>query len=131
MAAAETMYLTKASRLEYAVKQFELITIHDRSRNKSLELRVYYPDGKGPFPIVIFSHGNTSSKDSLEAFLLSPPEDKYQLIVQDMGHNFRSSAKHFELVKPVLYHVAGQEETGYRLFTSGSCASTDSRQALS
>jgi len=38
----------------------------------------------------------------LEPFLLCPPGDKYQLIVQDMGHNFRSSASEFELVGLVL-----------------------------
>ena len=47
----------------YGVSEVELITLRDESRNKNLELRVYYPIGEGPFPVVIFSHGNTSSKD--------------------------------------------------------------------
>jgi len=48
---------------DYAVKGIELAILQDGSRAKDLSTRVYYPDGDGPFPIVIFSHGNTSSKD--------------------------------------------------------------------
>ncbi len=60
---AATQYGTQATEPEYAVKEVELITIYDQTRDKDLDLRVYYPDGDGPFSIVIFSHGNTSSKD--------------------------------------------------------------------
>lgn len=39
------------------------IVLHDAVRNKDLPLTIYYPDGRGPFPIIIFSHGALASKD--------------------------------------------------------------------
>jgi predicted dienelactone hydrolase len=39
------------------------IVLHDAARNKDLPLKIYYPDGAGPFPVIIFSHGALASKD--------------------------------------------------------------------
>ncbi|HEY1433729.1 MAG TPA: hypothetical protein VGG65_00055 [Thermoanaerobaculia bacterium] len=33
------------------------ITLKDSSRNRDLAVRVTYPEGPGPFPVVVFSHG--------------------------------------------------------------------------
>ena len=40
----------------------ELI-LRDRKRRKDLPLRVSYPDGGGPFPIIVWSHGMFGSKN--------------------------------------------------------------------
>ena len=41
----------------------EHIVLHDTARNKQIPLKIYYPDGRGPFPVIIFSHGALASKD--------------------------------------------------------------------
>ena len=40
------------------------IMLHDAARNKDVPVKIYYPVGTGPFPIIIFSHGAWGSKDS-------------------------------------------------------------------
>ena len=47
----------------YPVVTVEQIVLHDSARNKQLPVRIYYPDGRGPFPVIIFSHGALASKD--------------------------------------------------------------------
>jgi predicted dienelactone hydrolase len=39
------------------------LVLHDAKRNKDLQLRINYPDAKGPFPVIVFSHGARASKD--------------------------------------------------------------------
>jgi predicted dienelactone hydrolase len=46
----------------YHVLTSELV-LHDPARDKDLPLQIYYPDGTGPFPVIIFSHGALASKD--------------------------------------------------------------------
>ena len=41
----------------YAVRTVEEMTIQDEQRNKDLTARVHYPEGDGPFPVIVFSHG--------------------------------------------------------------------------
>jgi dienelactone hydrolase len=33
------------------------IVLNDSSRNRDISVRVTYPDGPGPFPVIVFSHG--------------------------------------------------------------------------
>ncbi|GIV09725.1 MAG: hypothetical protein KatS3mg019_1816 [Fimbriimonadales bacterium] len=47
----------------YAVRAVPTIILHDAKRGKDLQLRMTYPDGKGSFPIIIWSHGATATKD--------------------------------------------------------------------
>jgi dienelactone hydrolase len=47
----------------YRVLTVEHVVLHDAVRNKDVPLRVYYPDARGPFPVIIFSHGALASKD--------------------------------------------------------------------
>jgi len=47
----------------YRVLTAEHIVLHDTARNKEIPLKIYYPDGRGPFPVIIFSHGALASKD--------------------------------------------------------------------
>lgn len=41
----------------FKVQTVEKITLHDKERKKELIVRVYYPKGDGPFPVIVFSHG--------------------------------------------------------------------------
>jgi len=40
------------------------LILHDSARHKDLRVKIYYPDGPGPFPVVIFSHGAFASKEA-------------------------------------------------------------------
>jgi predicted dienelactone hydrolase len=40
------------------------LVLRDSARNKGLPVKIYYPDGEGPFPVIIFSHGAFASKDT-------------------------------------------------------------------
>jgi predicted dienelactone hydrolase len=35
----------------------------DDSRSRAIPVRIYYPDGRGPFPVILFSHGLGGSRD--------------------------------------------------------------------
>lgn len=47
----------------HKVLTIDQIVLHDSARNKDIPLKIYYPDGPGPFPVIIFSHGLYGSKD--------------------------------------------------------------------
>ena len=51
----------------YKVLTIENIALHDAVRNKDIPIKVYYPAGAGPFPVIIFSHGALASKDRYSA----------------------------------------------------------------
>ncbi len=51
----------------YQVLTVDRIVLHDATRNKDLLLKVYYPDARGPFPVIVFSHGALASKDCYSA----------------------------------------------------------------
>ena len=40
------------------------LVLHDAARNKDVAVKIYYPLGPGPFPVIVFSHGLYGSKDS-------------------------------------------------------------------
>lgn len=46
------------------VRILDKIVLHDSVRHKDIPLKIYYPEGKGPFPVIVFSHGAWASKDS-------------------------------------------------------------------
>lgn len=35
----------------------------DEARNRTIPVRIYYPGGQGPFPVILFSHGLGGSRD--------------------------------------------------------------------
>ncbi len=47
----------------YSVKTAETVTMRVEDQAKDVKLRVTWPDGAGPFPVIVFSHGAASSKD--------------------------------------------------------------------
>ncbi len=52
----------------YKVLTADQIVLHDSARNKDIPLKIYYPQGPGPFPVIIFSHGLYGSKDGYFAY---------------------------------------------------------------
>lgn len=51
----------------FSVHQIEDTVLHDDARNKDLHLRIFYPEGPGPFPIIVFSHGAGGSQNCCDA----------------------------------------------------------------
>ncbi len=45
------------------VAAVESLTLRDGKRKKDLTIRVTYPKGKGPYPVIVWSHGATGTKD--------------------------------------------------------------------
>jgi predicted dienelactone hydrolase len=50
----------------FRVVTIQKLVLEDARRKKELQLRINHPDGKGPFPIVIWSHGAFGSKDNYQ-----------------------------------------------------------------
>ena len=48
----------------YQVLTVDQVVVHDAARGRDVPLKVYYPQGAGPFPVIIFSHGAFGSKDA-------------------------------------------------------------------
>jgi predicted dienelactone hydrolase len=59
---AELAYKPGAEPLE--VKSVARVVLNDAKRMKELELRIHYPEGQGPFPVIVWSHGAGGSKDN-------------------------------------------------------------------
>ena len=47
----------------FEVETVAELVLRDENRQKDLQLRVSCPDGEGPFPIIVWSHGMFGSKD--------------------------------------------------------------------
>jgi dienelactone hydrolase len=43
------------------------LTLRDESRGRDVELRVVHPEGVGPFPVIVFSHGAGGSREGCSA----------------------------------------------------------------
>jgi predicted dienelactone hydrolase len=50
----------------HAVTEVADIVLHDGKRNKDLHMRIFYPNGAGPFPVIVFSHGAGGSQSCCE-----------------------------------------------------------------
>jgi predicted dienelactone hydrolase len=53
----------KAAGGPYPVEAVKDLVLKDAQRKKDLAVRIYSPKGKGPFPVVIFSHGFGGTKE--------------------------------------------------------------------
>ncbi len=57
-------YTLAADTKPHAIRSATKLVLHDAKREKDLQMRVTWPDAKGPFPVVIWSHGAFGSKDA-------------------------------------------------------------------
>lgn len=48
----------------HKVRTVDQLTLHDSAREKDVPVKIYYPDGPGPFPVILFSHGAFGSKET-------------------------------------------------------------------
>jgi predicted dienelactone hydrolase len=48
----------------HRVLTIDQVVLHDAARKKDLPVKIYYPEGGGPFPVIVFSHGLYASKDT-------------------------------------------------------------------
>ncbi|MEM6363371.1 MAG: hypothetical protein AAF745_03020 [Planctomycetota bacterium] len=55
--------LYKITTGPYAVDAVENHLLHDQQRNKDLQLRVTFPRDEGQFPLIVWSHGASGTKD--------------------------------------------------------------------
>ncbi len=69
--ATETFFLScspyDVSGGGYAVAVENEVVIRDETRGKYLPVRIFYPDARGRFPVIIFSHGAGGSKNGNDA----------------------------------------------------------------
>ena len=47
----------------FTVHNLETMILKDNVRNTDMSIRVYYPEGTGPFPVIAFSHSVRGNKD--------------------------------------------------------------------
>ncbi|WP_218081438.1 alpha/beta hydrolase family protein [Anthocerotibacter panamensis] len=64
LAQFQTNSLYKAQPGPYSVGVADDLTLNDSRRNRTVPLKIYYPDGPGPFPVIVFSHGGGGTKDA-------------------------------------------------------------------
>ena len=60
---------SELARSGLAVVQTADVVLRDSSRNRDVPVRVTYPEGGGPFPVVVFSHGASGSSRTNDALL--------------------------------------------------------------
>ena len=51
----------------YTATEVADLVLHDSKRNKDLHVRIFYPDGAGKYPVIVFSHGAGGSQDCCDA----------------------------------------------------------------
>src|SRR5262245_51240371 len=54
----------KAELGPHKVQRIARLVLNDSDRTKQIQLRIHYPDARGPFPLIVWSHGAGGSKDN-------------------------------------------------------------------
>jgi len=105
----------------HAVTEVPDIVLHDAKRNKDLHLRIFYPNGRGPYPVIVFSHGAGGSQSCCDALTrhwatygyitLQPTHDDSTLQRRNSGEeniNFLKAVRD-ALKKPALWQSRPQD----------------------
>lgn len=56
-------YAREIERTPIKIATVSDLVLHDAKRNKDLHVRINYPQGGGPYPVIVFSHGAWGSSD--------------------------------------------------------------------
>jgi len=51
----------------YGIGVIDEVLLPDEARGKTLPVKIRYPEGEGPFPVIVFSHGAGESKEAAAA----------------------------------------------------------------
>jgi predicted dienelactone hydrolase len=61
--------LYKLTTGPHSIDMINLITLQDNKRGKELQIRVTFPKNEGKYPVIIWSHGATGTKDMYQALV--------------------------------------------------------------
>ncbi len=105
----------------HSVTEVPDIVLHDAKRDKSLHVRVFYPNEPGPYPVIVFSHGAGGSQSCCEVLTrhwatygyvtLQPTHDDSTLQRRNAGEediNFLRAVRD-ALKKPALWQSRPQD----------------------
>jgi predicted dienelactone hydrolase len=67
----------------YSIGTIDDLALHDQKRDKDLRVKLTYPTAKGPFPVLIFSHGYGGSKNGYSGLTSFWAERGYVTIQPD------------------------------------------------
>ncbi|CAA0079820.1 Uncharacterised protein [Halioglobus japonicus] len=80
---AEIAALYAAQVGPYAVSAIENFELPEAGDQRALSLSIYYPDASGPFPLILFSHGNWSDRHSYDRLIEHWVSHGYVVIAPD------------------------------------------------
>jgi predicted dienelactone hydrolase len=86
--------LAPVGAMALSVDSVEDLKVKDTGRGKTLDVRINYPEGEGPFPVILFSHGAGSSKDDYQPLMREWASHGYvvlQVNHDDSGSHDRQS----------------------------------------
>ena len=66
---------------EHRVRVADSIEIRDQSRAKNLQVKAYYPEDQGRYPVIVFSHGALGSKNGYEPLVRHWASQGYVVIL--------------------------------------------------
>lgn len=77
----------------YEIKTIDAITLHDAARHRDIPLKIYYPMGQRPVPLLIFSHGFGSDKDGYQYLAQGWAKDGYVVALPTHSGGDRSALR--------------------------------------
>lgn len=57
-------YTADADAKPHTIRSAAKLVLHDARRDKDLQMRITWPEAKGPLPVIVWSHGAFGSKDA-------------------------------------------------------------------
>lgn len=69
----------------FPIHSLREMTLADKTREKDVQVRIYYPEGTGPFPVIAFSHSVRGNKDMFSE--ISTHWASHGFVVVHPGHD--------------------------------------------